>query len=97
MNPIAYCLVLRDSPELAAIEKPANYDERRYYATTTVTRLEFDRVGWLPGVLKPFTRSRGKIRPCRADHTRPYTTVYHHRRLVDRRHHQLAAEPKPCC
>jgi hypothetical protein len=88
LNPLTYCLVLRESEEPTIIDKPPHYDERGYFGTTTATRTEFDKLGWPADALKPFA-------PAWKDTTLPegpYTggpTVYHHRRLVDRRHNKL--------
>jgi hypothetical protein len=90
MNPITYCLVLRESEKPTVIEKPAHYDERRYYGTTTATRAEYDRLKWPAEALKPFAPAWKET--ALADG--PYTggpTVYHHRRLVDRRHNDLSS------
>jgi hypothetical protein len=90
INPITYCLVLRESATPTIIPKPDQYDERRYYAATTTTRDEFQKMGWPMKAMKPFAPAwRDTALP-----KGPYTegpTVYHHRRLVDRRHHGLNA------
>jgi len=89
INPITYCLVLRESATPSIIPKPDQYDERRYYAATTATRDEFQKMGWPQKAMKPFAAAwRDTALP-----KGPYTegpTVYHHRRLVDRRHNNLA-------
>lgn len=88
MNPITHCLVLRESATPTIIEQPPHYDERRYYAATTSTREEFQKFGWPAKAMKPFAPAwRDTALP-----NGPYTdgpTVYHHRRLVDRRHKNL--------
>ena len=87
-NPITYCLVLRESSTPTMIERPAGYDERRYWAATVATRTEFQSLGWPKEAMKPFAPAwRDTALP-----NGPYTdgpTVYHHRRLVDRRHLNL--------
>ena len=89
MNPITHCLVLRESATPTIIAQPPHYDERRYYAATTSTREEFQKFGWPAKAMKPFAPAwRDTALP-----NGPYTdgpTVYHHRRLVDRRHKSLA-------
>ncbi len=90
LNPITYCMILRESETPSIIEQPPNYDERRYFGTTKATLDEYTKLGWPKGTLAPWaaawidsTMSNG-----------PYgetPTVYTHRRLVDRRHNQLAA------
>lgn len=89
INPITYCMVLRESATPTIIERPPHYDENRYLAATTATRDEFAKFGWPAKAMKPFAPAwRDTALP-----NGPYTdgpTVYHHRRLVDRRHNQLA-------
>lgn len=90
MNPITYCLVLRESDEPATIERPPHYDERRYFGTTTATRSEYDALGWPRGTMRPFAPAWRDSTMARG----PYgeaPTVYTHRRLVDRRHNKLSA------
>jgi len=89
INPITWCLVLRESKTPSIIPKPERYDERRYYAATTATKTEFQGMAWPEKAMKPFAAAwRDTSLP-----NGPYTdgpTVYHHRRLVDRRHNGLA-------
>lgn len=89
INPITYCVMLRESATSTIIDKPAHYDERRYYAATTATRDEFQKFGWPEKAMKPFAPAwKDTALP-----NGPYLdgpTVYHHRRLVDRRHNNLA-------
>jgi hypothetical protein len=89
MNPLTYCLLLREADEPTVIPEPPHYDERRYYATTVLTRSEFDRVGWLPGALKPFGVPWRDTAMTGGPYSGPLS-VYHYRRLVDRRHDNLA-------
>lgn len=88
VNPITYCLVLRESTTPQTIARPEHYDERRYWAATTATRTEFTAMHWPATAMKPFAPAwRDTALP-----NGPYTdgpTVYHHRRLVDRRHLNL--------
>lgn len=90
INPITYCMVLRESAQPTIIERPAGYDERRYLAATTSTKAEFEQFGWPKEAMRPFAPAwRDTALP-----KGPYTegpTVYHHRRLVDRRHLNLPA------
>jgi hypothetical protein len=90
INPITWCLVLRESKSPTIIPRPAGYDESRYHAATTATRDEFQKMGWPEKAMKPFASAwRDTALP-----KGPYTegpTVYHHRRLIDRRHNGLAA------
>lgn len=85
INPITYNLVLRESAQQTIVPKPAHYDERRYYAATIATHEEFKSLGWPAAAMKPFAVAwRDTTLP-----KGPYSespTVYHHRRLVDRRH-----------
>lgn len=85
INPITYNLVLRESAQPTIVPKPERYDERRYFATTIATRDEFKSLGWPAAAMKPFAAAwRDTALP-----KGPYSespTVYHHRRLVDRRH-----------
>lgn len=90
INPITYNLVLRESSTPTIIPEPKHYDERRYYAATIATRDDFQKLGWPKEAMKPFAPAwRDTALP-----KGPYTegpTVYHHRRLVDRRHFGFAA------
>jgi hypothetical protein len=90
INPITYCMVLRESDQPTVIERPPHYDENRYLAATTATRDEFKSFGWPAKAMAPFALAwKDTALP-----NGPYTdgpTVYHHRRLVDRRHNRLAA------
>jgi len=89
INPITYCVMLRESDRPTIIDRPSHYDERRYYAATTATRDEFHKFGWPNEAMKPFAPAwKDTALP-----NGPYSdgpTVYHHRRLVDRRHNDLA-------
>jgi len=90
MNPITYCMVLRESDTPAVIDKPPYYDVRKYFGATIATRDEYKQVGWPKGTMGPFA-------PAWRDSTMangPYgetPSVYTHRRLVDRRHNSLTA------
>jgi hypothetical protein len=88
INPITYCMLLRESAQPNISERPAGYDERRYFAATTSTAAEFAQMQWPAEAMKPFAPAwRDTALP-----NGPYTdgpTVYHHRRLVDRRHLNL--------
>lgn len=90
INPITYCMVLRESAQPAITPTPPGYDERRYFAATTSTAAEFAQMGWPKEAMKPFAPAwRDTALP-----KGPYTegpTVYHHRRLVDRKHLNLPA------
>lgn len=89
MNPITYCLVLREAPSEWVVPPPEHFEPRSYFGTSIETRAEFEAVGWPRGVLRPSA-------PAWKDTELPggpYSggpSVYHHRRLVDRRHHGLA-------
>jgi hypothetical protein len=89
INPLTYNLVLRESTQPVVIPKPEDYDERRYYAATIATRADFQQMGWPAAAMKPFAAAwRDTDLP-----KGPYSdapTPYHHRRLVDRRHLNLA-------
>lgn len=89
INPITYCVMLRESATPTIIDRPPHYDEQRYYAATIATRDEFQKFGWPEKAMKPFAAAwRDTALP-----NGPYTdgpTVYHHRRLVDRRHNNLS-------
>lgn len=88
MNPISYCLVLREAGKDATIPKPPGYDDRQYFGTTAVTAKEFTALNWPKGAqamrVPPFvdtTHPKGIYSPP--------VNVYTHRRLVDRRHNKL--------
>ncbi|MGC3969447.1 MAG: FAD-dependent oxidoreductase [Pirellulales bacterium] len=89
INPLTYNLVLRESDRPTIIPKPEGYDKSRYFAATIATREEFQKLGWPQAAMKPFAAAwRDTTLP-----KGPYSespTVYHHRRLVDRRHFNLA-------
>lgn len=88
MNPISYCMVLREGEVPAVIDKPPHYDERRYFGATNATREQFTALGWPKGVLYLNT-------PPFVDSFYPegiYSknqSVYTQRRLVDRYHNNL--------
>jgi len=90
MNPISYCLVLRERDDLATMDKPPHYDERRYYCAVNTTRAQFDALGFPKGVLALNT-------PPFVDSAYPegiYSrnqSVYTQRRLLDQHHNNLAA------
>lgn len=90
MNPLSYCVVLREAAKDVTIPKPAGYDERRYFGTTAVTAKEFAALGW------PKQAQAMRV-PAFVDTTHPKgiysppVNVYTHRRLVDRRHNRLVA------
>jgi hypothetical protein len=89
INPITYCMVLRECAEPTIVERPPHYDENRYLAATTATRDEFQKFGWPKKAMAPFAPAWKDTALPKG----PYTdgpTVYHHRRLVDRRHNGLA-------
>jgi hypothetical protein len=85
MNPLTYCVTLRDAGQEGLLPEPAGYDARRYYGATKDTATEFKTVGWPKGTLMMNV-------PAFADTTHaagPYSppvNVYTHRRLVDARH-----------
>ncbi|MBA4016690.1 MAG: hypothetical protein C0483_05835 [Pirellula sp.] len=90
INPITYNLVLRESAKPMIVPKPKHYDERRYFAATIATRAEFQGLGWPAAAMKPFAAAWRDTNLPKG----PYSespTVYHHRRLVDRRHLSLPA------
>jgi hypothetical protein len=90
MNPISYCLVLRETARNATIDKPAGYDERTYLGTSNVTTAEFKQLKWPPKAqqmnVPPFvaTAYPEGIYSARV-------SLYTHRRLVDARHLALGA------
>lgn len=88
MNPISYCLVIRQTGKDSTIARPTHYDARQFYGTTGLTAKEFEEVGWPAKVW----RNRG---PAFVDtaHTEGIyggtSNPYTHRRLVDRWHNEL--------
>ncbi len=88
MNPISYCLVLRETGKDALIAKPPGYDERAYFGTTGLTAAEFRKAGWPKG-------AQQMLAPPFAHTSYPegiysaVVSVYTHRRLVDRHHNGL--------
>ena len=72
INPITYCLVLRESAD-ADDHRPARRTTTndRYYAATTATRDEFQQFGWPAEAMKPFAAAwRDTALPERALHRR---------------------------
>ncbi|TWU08747.1 FAD dependent oxidoreductase [Symmachiella macrocystis] len=90
LNPITYCMILRETDAPTVIPQPAHYDERRYYGTTLATKEEFGRLGWPRGTMSPRVPAWKESTMANG----PYgeqPSVYTHRRLVDRRHNELQA------
>lgn len=88
MNPITYCLVVREAGKDATITRPPRFDERSFYGTTGLTTREFEQVGFPKGVW----RSRGPAFIETSYPEGPYggaSNPYTHRRLVDRYHNNL--------
>ncbi len=88
MNPISYCLVIREAGRDATIPRPPNYDVRAFLGTTGVTAKEFEALGWPQKVW----RNRGPAFVDTAHTEGIYGGVsnpYTHRRLVDRWHNGL--------
>ncbi len=89
MNPISYCLVLRETANDAVIARPAGYDERTFYGTCNTTAGAFAKLGW------PKKAQMMNV-PAFVDTAYPEgiysspVTIYTHRRLVDRVHNRLA-------
>lgn len=88
MNPISYCLVLRETDRDATIPKPQNYDERTYFGTTSATTKEFKQLAWPPKAqqmnVPPFIATAYPEGIYSAQ-----VNLYAHRRLVDAKHLQL--------
>src|SRR5262249_1394623 len=88
MNPISYCLDLRETDRDATIAKPAGYDERTYFGTTNSTTAEFKQLAWPPKAqqmnVPPFIATAYPEGIYSAQ-----VSLYTHRRLVDARHFQL--------
>ncbi|MFN0122850.1 MAG: FAD-dependent oxidoreductase, partial [Blastocatellia bacterium] len=88
MNPLSYCLVIRETGKDSTIPRPPHYDERAYLGTSGLTATEFEKIGWPQKVW----RNRG---PAFVDtaHTEGIyggtSNPYTHRRLVDRWHNGL--------
>ncbi len=88
MNPLTWCLVLRETNQPQVVLRPEHYDDRTYYGATTATAAEYRQLGWPKGTMAPFA-------PAWVDSVMPKgpygesPTVYTHRRLVDRRHLKL--------
>ncbi len=90
MNPISYCLVIRETGKDATILRPSHYDERAYYGTTGLTAKEFENVGWPAKVWRnagPAFVDTAHTEGIYGGRSNPYT----HRRLVDRWHNRLPA------
>jgi hypothetical protein len=90
MNPITYCLVVRETGRDATIPRPPGYDERNYVGSIPQTREAFLQLGWPRGVW------RGSM-PIFVNTNYPegmysgFASIYTHRRLVDRHHNNLPA------
>ncbi|MGH9842131.1 MAG: hypothetical protein ACREEM_25535 [Blastocatellia bacterium] len=90
MNPISYCLVIRETGKDATIPRPKHYDERAFLGTTGLTAKEFEQAGWPDKVW----RNKGPAFVDTAHTEGIYDGIsnpYTHRRLVDRRHNNLPA------
>ncbi|MDR3402704.1 MAG: FAD-dependent oxidoreductase [Chthoniobacter sp.] len=89
MNPLTYCVTLRDAGRDTIIPEPANYDVRRYFGATNATVKEFKELAWPKGTLlmnvPAFADTMHEAGPYS-----PPVNVYTHRRLVDARHLGLA-------
>ena len=89
MNPITYCAVLRETGKPSVIARPAGYDERAYLGTNKLTKPEFAKLQWP-------ARVWSSDAPLFVDTDYPEGTysgnssIYTHRRLVDRYHNHLA-------
>jgi hypothetical protein len=89
MNPITYCLVVKEALKPAVIPPPEGYDARNYLGAAGVTAANFRELGFPAKVWL----SSG---PVFVDTSYPegmysgVVSIYTHRRLVDRRHNQLA-------
>ncbi|MCE9530949.1 MAG: FAD-dependent oxidoreductase [Planctomycetes bacterium] len=88
MNPLSWCMVLR---EVVGEAKPVNledFDERTFFGTTGLTTAEFAKVGWPKGAQQmraaPFVDTDYPEGIYSA-----LNSIYTHRRLVDRRHNNL--------
>ncbi len=88
MNPLSYCLVLRETDRDATIDKPANYDERTYLGTTNTTTAEFKQLNWPPKAqqmnVPPFIDTAYPEGIYSAQ-----VSLYTHRRLLDAKHNDL--------
>lgn len=89
MNPLTYCLVLRECEMPEITPAPPHYDERTYFGTTTATRDEYRALGWPKGTMGPFAPAWRDSVMAKGPYNEP-PTVYTHRRLVDRHHNKLA-------
>lgn len=89
MNPLTYCLVLRESDEPAVVARPPHFDDRIFFGTTSATREEYKKLGWPKGTMGPFAPAWRDSTMAKGPYNEP-PTVYTHRRLVDRRHNKLA-------
>ena len=85
MNPLTYCVTLRDSGKESLSPEPPGYDVRRYFGSTKATVADFKALGWPKGTLMmnvpPFADTTHKAGPYS-----PPVNVYTHRRLVDAHH-----------
>lgn len=88
MNPITWCMILRETDRPTVIDPPADYDPRTYFGAVLETQDEFQAVGWPRGTMSPHSTvwvdSDVPEGPYGAGRS-----VYTHRRLVDRRHNHL--------
>lgn len=80
MNPITYCVVIESTGKDALIPKPARYDDRAYWLTTSMTKDDYQTLKW------PFKAHRPFNPPWIPDAQTFYQgeqTVYTQRRLID--------------
>lgn len=85
MNPLTYCVTLRDAGKMSETPEPLGYDVQRYLGATSATSAPFKALGWPKGTLMmnvpPFADTTHEAGPYS-----PPVNVYTHRRLVDARH-----------
>jgi len=90
MNPITYCVTLRDAGKESLVPEPGRYEARRYFGSTSATAAEFKALEWPKGTLfmnvAPFADTTHAAGPYS-----PPVNVYTHRRLVDARHGGLTS------
>lgn len=89
MNPLSYCLVLKEAGKDSTISRPPNYDERSFLGTTIHTAGDFSKIGWPKGVQQMRVPAFVDTSYPEGIYS-PLVSVYTHRRLVDRRHNHLS-------
>lgn len=90
MNPLTWCLMLRETDRPQIVSAPEGHDERTFFGATNHCAADYRQLGWPAGAMKPFAPAWKDSTLPKGPYSEP-PNVYTHRRLVDRRHFNLTA------